>query len=130
MDNLRRLRKSRGITQAELAQHLGISQNNYSYWETGKVKVDNDSLQKLADYFGVTVDCILDREPLSDAPSAYKSAAINNFVRDFGDLFADETFRKYATLYKMMNAAQRLLILGMIIGQMEKAGIAVPSMLR
>lgn len=130
MDNLRRLRKSRGITQAELAQHLGISQNNYSYWETGKVKVDNDSLQKLADYFGVTVDCILDREPLSDAPSAYKSAAINNFVRDFGDLFADEDFIKYARLYKIMDAAQRIYILGVIVGHLERAGVSIPFTLR
>lgn len=134
MENLKRLRKSRGITQTQIAKYLGISQNNYSYWENGKVKIDNASLQKLADYFGVSVDYILDREsptkeksPLAERPQADIS---ENFIKEFGDLFSDETFIKYARLYKLMNATQRLMILGVIIGHMEKAGIAIPSMLQ
>ncbi len=59
MSNLKTIRKSKGLTQTEVANHIGISQNNYSYWENGKVKIDNDSLKKLADYFNVSVDYIL-----------------------------------------------------------------------
>ena len=62
MSNLKIIRKSKGLTQAEVAKYIGISQNNYSYWESGKVKIDNDSLKKLADYFNVSVDYLLDRE--------------------------------------------------------------------
>ncbi len=62
MSNLKIIRKSKGLTQAEVAKYIGISQNNYSYWESGKVKIDNDSLKKLADYFEVSVDYLLDRE--------------------------------------------------------------------
>ena len=133
MENLKRLRKSRGITQTQIAKYLGISQNNYSYWENGKVKIDNASLQKLADYFGVSVDYILDREshtneksPPAERPQTDIS---ENFIKEFGDLFSDETFIQYARLYKLMNATQRLMILGVIIGHMEKAGIALPPML-
>lgn len=59
-----------------------------------------------------------------------QSDIVENFVKEFGDLFSDETFVKYARLYKMMNAAQRLMILGVIIGHLENAGISVPPMLR
>lgn len=59
-----------------------------------------------------------------------QSDIAENFVKEFGDLFSDETFVKYARLYKMMNAAQRLMILGVIIGHLENAGISVPPMLR
>lgn len=59
MSNLKEIRKSKGLTQAEVASHIGISQNNYSYWENGKVKIDNDSLKKLANYFEVSVDYLL-----------------------------------------------------------------------
>lgn len=59
-----------------------------------------------------------------------QSDIVENLVKEFGDLFSDETFVKYARLYKMMNAAQRLMILGVIIGHMEKAGIDIPPMLR
>ena len=62
MNNLKNLRKAKGLTQKEVAQFIGISQNNYSYWENGKVKIDNASLQKLADFFGVSIDNLLGRE--------------------------------------------------------------------
>lgn len=63
---LKELRKKLNITQAELAKFLCISQNTYSYWETGKTKIDNNSIAKLADYFGVTADYLLGREVAAD----------------------------------------------------------------
>lgn len=62
MNNLRFLRKRKGLTQTDVANFIGISQNNYSYWENGKVKIDNATLIKLADYFGVSIDYLLGRE--------------------------------------------------------------------
>ena len=62
MNNLRNARKAKGLTQTEVAQQIGISQNNYSYWENGKVKIDNATLVKLSDIFGVSVDYLLGRE--------------------------------------------------------------------
>lgn len=59
MNRLRELRKNKGITQSELAKMLGITQNNYSYWENGKVKIDNKSIELLADFFNVTTDYLL-----------------------------------------------------------------------
>ena len=77
MNNLKKLRKEKGVTQSEVANFIGISQNNYSYWENEKVKIDNSSLQKLADYFGVTTDYLLGRETQSEkseivVPDKYK----------------------------------------------------------
>ena len=63
MNNLKAVRKSKGLTQSDVAKFIGISQNNYSYWENGKVKIDNATLLKLADFFGVSVDYLLGREP-------------------------------------------------------------------
>lgn len=59
-----------------------------------------------------------------------QSDIAENFVKEFGELFTDEAFIKTARLYKLMTAAQRLMILGVIIGHMEKAGIDIPPMLR
>lgn len=64
MNNLRQLRKSKGLTQTEIAQFIGITQNSYSYWENDKVKIDNASIVKLADFFGVSVDYLLGRESI------------------------------------------------------------------
>ena len=56
---LKEARKNAGLTQKQVAEKLGISQNNYSYWENGKVKVDSGSLSQLAEIFGCSVDYIL-----------------------------------------------------------------------
>lgn len=71
MNRLKELRKSRGLTQTDVAKHIGISQNNYSYWENGKVKIDTGSMQKLADFFGVTVDYILGNDTIPQYKNIY-----------------------------------------------------------
>lgn len=130
MNKIAEMRKQAGLTQSKLSAAIGVSRSTLAMYETNKSEPDFNTISKLADFFGVSVDYLLGRAEKSPAAQDAQPSHVDEFVRDFGDLFADETFRKYATLYKMMNAAQRLLILGMIIGQMEKAGIAVPSMLR
>lgn len=69
MNRLKQIRKERGVTQSEVAKFIGISQNNYSYWENGKVKIDGDSIKKLADYFNVSVDYLLGRSLTSALPN-------------------------------------------------------------
>ena len=68
MNNLKELRKKHRLTQTELASFIGITQNTYSYWENDKVKIDNISLNKLADYFNVSVDYILGRNNILKEP--------------------------------------------------------------
>ena len=62
MNNLKSLRNQKRLSQSEMAKYLCVSQGTYSLWENDKVKIDNESLQNLADFFGVTVDYILGRE--------------------------------------------------------------------
>lgn len=59
INNLKTARKSAGLTQAEVASRIGITQNGYSYWENNKSKIDHESLAKLATLFGVTTDYLL-----------------------------------------------------------------------
>ena len=60
---LKEARKAARMTQAEVAKFLGVNQNTYSYWETGKTKIDNVSLSKLAEIFNVSIDYLLDIQP-------------------------------------------------------------------
>lgn len=66
MDSLRKLRKQKGYSQADIADALGIAQNSYSRYENGQRQPDIDMLQKLSKIFGVTVDDLLkDTEPIA-----------------------------------------------------------------
>ena len=62
------LRKEKGLTQEELAQHMGISPQAVSKWENDQTCPDISALPKLARLFGVTVDELLEgRETLPAA---------------------------------------------------------------
>lgn len=57
------MRKTKNLTQAEVAANLGISAQVFSRYERGDHEPDNKMLCKLADFFGVTVDELLGRTP-------------------------------------------------------------------
>lgn len=59
--NLRDIRKERGKTQKQIAKLLGISQQSYSAYENGVSQPPRDALIKLAEYFQVSTDYLLDR---------------------------------------------------------------------
>ena len=48
------LRHNRNVTQAAIADEIGISDKTYSRWETGEALPDMESLAALADYFDVS----------------------------------------------------------------------------
>jgi transcriptional regulator with XRE-family HTH domain len=61
-DKLKELRKNRGLTQNDVAEFVGVKQNSYNSWENGKREPNFSKLQKLAKYFNVSTDYLLDSE--------------------------------------------------------------------
>ena len=59
--NLRGLREDRDYKQKDIAKVLNVSQNTYSQYETGVISLTAEILVKLADFYGVSVDYLLDR---------------------------------------------------------------------
>ena len=58
---LKQLRQKRGISQLKLAMDLGLNQNSISRYESGEREADYQTLIRLADYFNVSVDYLLER---------------------------------------------------------------------
>lgn len=58
---LKELRKAKGISQLKLAMDLSMNQNTISRYETGEREADYKTLIKLADYFDVSIDYLLER---------------------------------------------------------------------
>ena len=58
---LKEIRKSRGISQLKLAMDLHTNQNTISRYETGDREPGIDELIKIADYFNVSIDYLLER---------------------------------------------------------------------
>lgn len=63
------MREDRDIRQRTIAEYLNVSQNTYSQYENGVISLTAEMLIKLADYYGVSVDYLLDR---TDNPKVIK----------------------------------------------------------
>jgi transcriptional regulator with XRE-family HTH domain len=59
--NIEKLRIERGLTQEEAGEILGLSRATYNGVENNKRPVTVDELEKLADYYGVSVDSFFSR---------------------------------------------------------------------
>lgn len=58
---LKYLRKSNNKTQQDIADILGITRPAYTAYEQGKRNPDYEILEKIADYYNVSIDYLLGR---------------------------------------------------------------------
>lgn len=66
---LKELRSKKGILQKDVAKYLGITTSAYGYYEQSKRAPDPETLEKLADFFKVSVDYLLGRTDDPSPPS-------------------------------------------------------------
>ena len=81
MNRIREARKSKGLTMKALGKIVGCAEPTISLYETGQRQPDNDTLVKMADALGTTVDFLLGRgiAPLPDTVDEELTAMIENF---------------------------------------------------
>lgn len=58
---IRNLREDMDMTQTDMAKNLFISQRTYSYYESGGHDIPTEVLVRLADFYDVSVDYLLNR---------------------------------------------------------------------
>lgn len=72
---LRELRQHAGMTMKELGKYIGVSESTISKYKRGAYKIDYETLLRLSEFFGVSVDYLvngpasqkdLSKNPLSD----------------------------------------------------------------
>lgn len=65
---LREVRHVRGLKQAQIAKHIGVSQQTYSRYETGDLEPNLLNVVRICDILGVKSDYLLTGE--GEAPKA------------------------------------------------------------
>ncbi len=66
-NRLTELRKQRNLTQNDMAKLLGVARTTYSSYEQGRRTPDVEIQNKIADYFGVTLDYLHGRNQKNDS---------------------------------------------------------------
>ena len=118
MNNLKNLRKSKNLRQQDIADYLSVAKSTYSYWETGKIEMCYDVLFRLADFYDVTIDYLIDRDPATtdtnqnNNDAARHNAIIRQAFIDSGfltpnDILTDEKVEQVADLIRAAYALDK-----------------------
>ncbi len=87
-ENLKKIREERKLTKKEVCENTGISERAYLTYEFGEREPKISVIEKLADFYGVTTDYLLGREP---APNPFADL-------DFSEDDEAEVIAKYMSL--------------------------------
>lgn len=93
-ERLREIREEHNLTQKQIAQILNVERSTYAGWETGKDTIPLRRLNKLSDYYKVSIDYLTG---LSNVTSKYR-------VIDLDAKLVGENLR---ILRKMHNLVQK-----------------------
>lgn len=88
-DQLQALRKQKGLTQGEISEILGVKLSTYQKYERDVIFPSYDTLLKIADFYGVTTDYLLGREP-----AVNPLAMLNISVKEISSDKFIETYEK------------------------------------
>ena len=79
-EKLQELRKSKGLTQEELAEALFVSRTAISKWESGRGYPSIDSLKEISRFFGVTIDELICPREMITAAEDDKKELVSKYV--------------------------------------------------
>lgn len=85
-DKIKDLRISYSLNQVELAKNLHVNKQTISNWENNNIPPSVDTLIRIADYFNVTTDYLLERQYrrsiVADGLTDVQIAHIQNIIND------------------------------------------------
>lgn len=107
MNNLKAARKKKGLTQIEVAKYIGLTQGAYSAWENGHVKIDSQSLARLAELFGVSMHYLLGEDEDAAQPKAFRIPVLGEVAAGL-PMMAEENIVDYEEIDPAMAASGEL----------------------
>ena len=125
-ENLKTLRKSKDMTQEEIAEIIGVSPQSVSKWERGDTFPDITLLPTLANLYNTSIDSLIGMEKIND-DKALSNAFLEGqrFLRDDDNAKAAEVFEKALKIYPNDESLMlELALVYAIDGETEKLGKA------
>ncbi|WP_059105918.1 helix-turn-helix domain-containing protein [Shouchella shacheensis] len=95
-DRIAQLRNKQNLTQAGLADKIGISRASLSHYEKSRREPDYATLKKLADFFDVSTDYILGRDQQDDKDTIAAHHDSDNWTKE--ELDEIERFKEFVRI--------------------------------
>lgn len=93
------LLQSRGLTSYKVSKETGVTQTALSNWKSGKSTPTTKTLQKLADYFGVTIDYLMNGEEKEGSTGYYLNEETAKLAQE---MYEDEDMRSLFNMKRNM----------------------------
>lgn len=74
-------RKSKNITQEEMAKMLNVSRQSYINYESGNTEPSFETLKKISSILNVSIDCLLDNKEYIDNNNKRNKEIINELMK-------------------------------------------------
>lgn len=103
-NNLKQIRESQGLDQADVASDLGISLSTYRSWEQGSRGLNGEKLIMFARYFKVSTDAILGSQYSELGKSMVLTSSEERLI----------------AAYRALDDSQKPTVLGMVEGLVSK----------
>ena len=89
-DKLKAARKKAGLSQAELAERIGVTVRSFTDYECGRAVPRQKKIEKLADALGVTTLYLMNDSVDDPGFGIHVEATIRNAGKQYGESIADE----------------------------------------
>lgn len=93
------LLQKRGLTSYKVAKEAGVTQTALSNWKSGKSTPTTKTLQKIADYFGVTIDYLMTGEEKENFTGYYLNDETAKLAQE---MYEDEDMRSLFDMKRNM----------------------------
>lgn len=86
IENLNALLKAHNVSATKLLQDCGIGKNQYTYWKKNNNVPSGATLQKIANYFGVSVEYLLGKDE-NKKPAPAEGDGLSEDARRVAEIF-------------------------------------------
>lgn len=102
-EKLKKLRTDKGLTQVRFSQEFNISSGTIAMWETGKRMPDTEMLKRIANYFDVSIDYLLDNKKSSQSDESELNDVYLSYAKEMqeNDIDPDDIALAIETIKNM-----------------------------
>jgi len=98
-DIFEKLCTEKGVTPYRVCKETGITTSTISNWKAGRYTPKADKLQKIADFFGVSIEFLMGTEEKEDSPVYYTNEETAKLAQE---MFEDEDMRSLFHMKRTM----------------------------
>lgn len=119
-DNLKLLREKNNLTKKQVADAIGVTERAYITYEYGQRDVSTETLQRLANFYGVTTDYLLGRPEATPPVDALAQLSKDKEM----STLEEELLRKYMELpHEARRAVVQFINDATITARQRQAGV-------